>query len=157
MNKEELLALFLLSGFDLAEHSIFEIKNECGPEECYGPWWLVQTKYGLIKIGWRKRVINIEWSDTPYRAGETKFWDGRPVDSTYNDLKFTMNEVTQGPTHVHAWGYPKAVEYLQHLKMQLRRTVVNKLEYRHLWDENDEQRYQEEQRIINKGELEDNS
>jgi hypothetical protein len=135
LNQDILKALFLLSGFDLG--SIFQIKNEYGPDECYGPWWLVQTKYGLIKIGWRKRVINIEWDDTPYRAGESKFWDDRPIDNEYGDYKFTKNNVTQGPTHVHAWGYAKAVEYLQHLRLQLQRTVVRKEQYKHMWDADD--------------------
>ena len=61
------------------------------------PWWLVRTTFGLMKIGWRKRVLNIDWSDTDIRAIVTK------------------DDVTKEPTMVHAWSELKAVEYLTRL------------------------------------------
>ena len=61
------------------------------------PWWLVRTSRGLIKIGWRKRVINIDWSDTNLR------------------VIVTPDDVTKSVVMVHAWSEEKAVEYLKAL------------------------------------------
>lgn len=62
------------------------------------PWYLVKTDFGLIKIGWRKRVINIDWSDTGIRH------------------VVTADEVTKNETMVHAWTKEKAIEYLKSLR-----------------------------------------
>lgn len=59
------------------------------------PAWLVKTRYGLMEIGWRKRVIQIDWRDTNLR---------RVV---------TADDVTKTDTCVHAWSVEKAVEYLR--------------------------------------------
>ena len=58
------------------------------------PWWLVKTHVGLILIGWRKRVIHIDWMDTTIRA------------------TVTQDDVTKSPSMVHAWTTLKALEYL---------------------------------------------
>lgn len=58
------------------------------------PWWLVKTPVGLIEIGWRKRVLNIDWEDTPIRC------------------VITQDDTTKSPTSVHAWTAEKAIEYL---------------------------------------------
>ena len=122
MNEEEMRALFLLAGFEIS--SVYELANEYWPVcEEYSetrrksPWWLVKTEYGLIKLGWRKRVIEIVWEDTPYRAGKSKLWDGRDIDI------LTEHEVTKGETYVHAWGYARAVEYLGTLHLRLRQVT----------------------------------
>jgi hypothetical protein len=65
------------------------------------PWWLIKTEFGLIMIGWRKRVINIDWSDTP----------GRPSGNT-----LTADDTTKDTTVIHAWSELKAIEYLTALK-----------------------------------------
>lgn len=116
MNEERMKALFLLTGFEIEKS--YELVNEYwGTDQPDSPWWLVKTEYGMIKIGWRKRVINIDWSDTEYKAGESKFWDGRDIDVITND------DVTKDPTHIHAWGYAKAVEYLTTLHLRLRQVA----------------------------------
>ena len=61
------------------------------------PAWLVKTSYGLIQIGWRKRVIAIEWSDTPIRT------------------IVTDDNVTKSDTMVHAWSEETALKYLKAL------------------------------------------
>lgn len=66
------------------------------------PWWLVKTEHGLIEIGPRKRVIEIDWSDT-----------GVQVSSITDD------NVTKGTLMVHAWSMSKAVEYLTTLHRAL--------------------------------------
>lgn len=61
------------------------------------PWFIVTTKIGRIKIGWRKRVINIDWSETL-----------APKTATL----FPSENVTKGEKSIHAWGYGKAREYI---------------------------------------------
>lgn len=83
-----------------------EIPNEYwGKDSGYGwssPWLLATTTKGVIKIGWRKRVINIDWSQSD-------------VTKTAEEL-FPNESVTKGsysnPRFIHAWGYDKAKEYL---------------------------------------------
>lgn len=83
--------------------SLSEIPNEyCKCSSC-GPWFAVHTLYGIIKIGWRKRVINIDWSGTG---------------ASFPDL-FQDEDVTHEPNLVHAWGYEKAGVYLARLKQAL--------------------------------------
>ena len=97
-SKEEFEKVFADAGFK----GIFmtPIPNEYYPgHEYYGPWWLVQTKWGDVKIGWRKRVINIDWS---------------AIEKSVTD--FPTEDVTKGPTFIHAWGYEKAIEYLTKLR-----------------------------------------
>lgn len=62
------------------------------------PWFHVWTKVGLIKIGWRKRVISIDWATSivTKRASEL----------------FPDEDVTKGDRDIHAYGYEKATAYL---------------------------------------------
>jgi len=86
-------ALFLLANIDVI--SVMSIDNEYSPSLIDTlPWWKVQTPSGTIKLGNRKRVINIDWTDT--------------------DVRFVVTEdhVTKSETHVHAWSVGKAVNYL---------------------------------------------
>lgn len=94
--------LFLLAGF--TEFVLEDIPNEYCPCEVCGPWFLLrQSGKGrrgkrVLKIGWRKRVINIDWSE----------YTSNP------DLlaKFDGEDVTKWETGIHAWGKEKAIEYL---------------------------------------------
>lgn len=61
------------------------------------PWFLVLTSLGLIKIGWRKRVLAIDWSATSLRT------------------IVTADDVTKELHLVHAWSDAKAVGYLRRL------------------------------------------
>lgn len=118
MTEEQARALFVLSGFEI--QSLYKLNNEyCPCDDClkFRPWWLAKTEFGLIKIGWRKRVINIDWSDTPYRSGQSKFWDDRDIPVLTND------DVTKWESGVHAWGYGKAVDYLGTLKLRLQQVA----------------------------------
>ena len=63
------------------------------------PWFIVETKWGPLKIGWRRSVISIEWHGSQINH------DG--------GVTFDDEEVTTGKTMVHAWGEDKAVEYLR--------------------------------------------
>lgn len=101
MNRKQVEGLAALAGIPF--RSIYETPNQYwqGKSDIRGPWWLIITNAGVIRIGWRKRVIEIDWSDV-----------GRHVDVT-ND------EVTKDGTLVHAWTYPKALEYLTTLWHEL--------------------------------------
>lgn len=86
--KQQMLAVFTLAEIEVLES--YNIENEYSGDS---PWLLASTKYGLIKIGWRKRVINIDWSNTK--------------------IKYLVeDEVTKDSDMAHAWSYNKAVEYL---------------------------------------------
>jgi phage FluMu protein Com len=65
-----------------------------GNKQYWHPWWLIKIEIGFICIGWRKRVIEISWTETPIRAIVTK-------DELTKDLDF-----------VHAYSVAKAVEYM---------------------------------------------
>lgn len=65
------------------------------------PWWFVKVESGWIEIGWRKRVMSINWEHTPAR------------------VVVTEDEVTKGDDHVHAYSEAKAIEYLTALSKHL--------------------------------------
>src|SRR6266478_5683517 len=99
MDKEKMKALFELAGVKVL--SFWELKNQYWPGDVNHfqirkefPWWLVLTPFGLIQVGWRKRVISIDWASTDVRT------------------ILTEDVVTKEETYVHAWGYFKAAEYL---------------------------------------------
>lgn len=106
MTEEMVRALFLVAGIDVL--NLWKIENKYWPEAYVeerraSPWWLVQTKWGMIEIGWRKRVISIDWKDTPLR-----------------EINLTLEDVTKTETMIHAWTYIKAVEYLNSLRNHLK-------------------------------------
>lgn len=61
-------------------------------------WLKVTTRKGIIIIGWRKRVINIDWSRSD-------------IKKTAYDL-FPDEDVTKDDYYIHAWGINKAKEYI---------------------------------------------
>jgi hypothetical protein len=97
MTEEQARALFLLAGFKVSR--FHRLENKYWPEAYIeerrkSPWWLAITEFGPIEIGWRKRVISINWEDTPAR------------------VILSEDDVTKEETLVHAWSYVKALEYL---------------------------------------------
>lgn len=104
MKTEEVQSLFTLAG--LPPISIKALVDGYGyspddprfferPPRCV--WHFVKTRLGWIEIGWRKRVLAIDWSETEIRKVVTK------------------DDVTKGEDHVHAWDIAKALEYLTEL------------------------------------------
>ena len=65
----------------------------------FGPWFIVETEWGALRIGSRKSVINIDWSGTQINHN--------------GDITFKEEDVTKGRTMIHAWGKDKAIEYLR--------------------------------------------
>lgn len=81
-----------------------EIPNEYWPKNyglSYYPWFIVTTSIGHIKIGCRKRVIVIDWTDTDVKQSA--------------DELFPDEDVTKINKSIHAWGYDKAREYIDKL------------------------------------------
>lgn len=62
------------------------------------PWYIVTTRVGHVTIGWRKRVINIDWSKSLIKTG--------------GDALFPNEDVTRGECYIHASSNDKAIEYL---------------------------------------------
>ncbi len=94
MEKRQLLALF-------PSPIYFEAipNGYCSDYCCKNkPWFIVTTHFGRIKIGWRKRVISIDWSDSK-------------ITKTAEEL-FPLEEVTKDGKLIHAYGYEKAKEYI---------------------------------------------
>lgn len=103
--RQEVEALFLTAG--LPVQKVWELPNGYWPEHpdyaemrAQTPWWLVQTAIGLVQVGWRKRVMDIDWSGTSIRTIVTE------------------DDVTKNEEHVHAWSNDKAVAYLITLRRQ---------------------------------------
>lgn len=88
--------VFAKAGFP--DVNLIAIPNEYfGNDPTMPPWYMAQVgEAPVVKIGWRKRVINIDW-------GASK-----------RDLQhlFTGEDVTKGSDHIHAWTTEKAAEYL---------------------------------------------
>lgn len=102
MNEAQVRALFLLAGFDVS--GVYETKNRYwGSDDVKGPWFLMKTQFGLVRIGWRKRVIEIEWPDLKVRK------------------IITEDDFTKNETLVHAYSYHKALEYLTELRREASR------------------------------------
>lgn len=80
-----------------------EIQNEYWVSSLLEPWYLCRTLAGTINIGWRKRVMSIDWSDTRLDL---------------SDL-FKSEDVTKGPHMIHAWGHDKAINYLTKVREAL--------------------------------------
>lgn len=81
------------------------IPNRYGSGEWAGPWFRVIDGFlaGLV-IGWRKRVINIDWSRCAFTV----------LPSIFEDVRASGDTV--GDTYVHAWDRNKAIDYLKRLR-----------------------------------------
>lgn len=95
LTEEEVNLMFQKAGIEI--FTKYKIQNEYWDMPGAHCWWLVKTKAGMIKVGWRKRVIEISWKDTDIKKIVTK------------------DDVTKNETLVHAWTFDKAIEYLKEL------------------------------------------
>lgn len=96
-----LIKLFTDAGFGTIH--VKTMDNQYSGDAWYydAPWIVATTTKGPITIGWRKRVINIDWSNSDIVA------DG--------EILFEDEKTTSGKQFVHAWDWDKAVEYLKRL------------------------------------------
>jgi hypothetical protein len=100
--KDILEEVVVAAGLDEASFFMGAIPNQyCHEKDCTscGPWYVVATPYGNLKLGWRKRVIHLDWIDTKF--------DGTEL--------FAGEDVTRGGEYIHAWGEAKLKEYLTKL------------------------------------------
>lgn len=65
------------------------------------PWFRVTSSIGHVVIGWRKRVMSIDWSTTTVKKSGEEL--------------FPEEKVTKLDHGIHAWGADVAVEYLKKL------------------------------------------
>lgn len=104
MTEEKLRAVMALA--DIRVLRLWRLPNayvgSSSPEYAIAnPDWLVKTPYGLIQVGRRKRVWDIDWSETGYRGA------------------ITEDDVTRDETSVHAYTEEKVLEYLKALRTHL--------------------------------------
>ena len=103
--EEKFRELFTSAGFK--DLRLSAIQNEyCACNEC-PPWFNVNTEFGTIKIGWRKRVVNIDWSSLIESLRKCGELPNRSISSLFED-----ESVTKGENSIHAWGYDNVTEYL---------------------------------------------
>lgn len=101
--KDRFKSLFVGAGFQITEE--YELMNMYWPRNpAYfqmiidNPWYLFKTQYGYIRVGWRKRVISLNWESTELRT------------------IITEDQTTKDPDMVHAWTYADLSKYLFALK-----------------------------------------
>lgn len=97
MTEQQVMAIFVLAGIPVQR--LAPIENQYWPkayaeERKVDPWWTVITPVGLVVIGWRKRVVSINWGATKAR------------------VIVTDDNVTKSDAYVHASSLLKASEYL---------------------------------------------
>ena len=99
--------VFADAGFKVSE--VEAIPNRyCSCDQC-APWFVVKTEFGPVTIGWRKRVINIDWDELIRDDVH-----GEQVLGLFKD-----EDVTKGTGGIHAWGWDKAKEYLSRVHKSL--------------------------------------
>lgn len=99
-SREQAESIMRLAGFEIRR--VWELANGYWPlapnyDDVRQPWWLFLTDVGLIQIGWRKRVLHIQWDACAFRGVVTE------------------DDVTKEDTYVHAYAVEKAVEYLREM------------------------------------------
>lgn len=99
----ELTEIFKVAGFDTIHVETID-SQYCSDACCYKyPWIIVTTKKGRIKLGWRKRVINLDWSESDI--------------TSMGEILFKGENTTVGEKYIHCRGKDKAVEYLKKLNL----------------------------------------
>jgi hypothetical protein len=101
MSEDEVRSTFTLAGIEVlnlwkTDNQYQGVSYRTNPD--IPPWWLVQTPVGMMILGWRSRVIEMDWENTPIRINQ--------------EHPLTKDDVTKTETYIHAYGLPKAVEYL---------------------------------------------
>jgi len=107
--KAKLNKLELMSYFGLNALYVEEISNGYCSRGCcaFYPWFVVTTPIGRIKIGWRKSVIHLEWTDSKIKADASEIFPHEEAWSGY--------ETTQYDKVIHAHNYDAAKNYIDRL------------------------------------------
>lgn len=85
------------------------VPNQYGSDRYNGPWFLASTHLGTFQVGWRKRVIDLDWS----RIEKVR-------DVVESAALFTDQNVTKSSTNIHCWGYDVLTTYLKQIEDTLR-------------------------------------
>jgi len=100
----ELTEIFKSAGFETIHVEIID-SGYCGESCCYKfPWIIATTPKGCIKLGWRKRVMNLDWSDSDLEINAEEM--------------FKDEKTTKGEKYIHCWSKEKAIEYLKKLNSE---------------------------------------
>lgn len=107
VERAEITALFPCPIF------VEEIPNGYCSRYCcaFKPWFVITTSVGRIKIGWRKSVIHLEWTDSIIK--------GAAKDIFPNEEAWPGYETTQYDKVIHAHGYEAAKKYIARLMVAL--------------------------------------
>lgn len=91
----------------------------CNQDCCkHIPWFKFHTSDGDIIIGWRKRVISIEWQED-FKPFDMAIFNGENVTKwceNFSHIPKSINHgmlTTTGKRGIHAWSREKAIEYLK--------------------------------------------
>ena len=91
----------------------------CNQDCCsHLPWFRFHTSDGDIIIGWRKRVISIEWQEN-FKPFDMDIFNGENVTKwceNFSHIPTSINHgmlTTTGKRGIHAWGREKAIKYLK--------------------------------------------
>lgn len=98
------------SVYNLDDLDFVVIPNEYSDWPGYIPWFLVKTPDGDIKIGWRKRVIQITWESNylPF----TESFESEDVTKVFNNIRL-----------IHAWSVEECIEYISKAKNSIAHAV----------------------------------
>jgi len=110
--EQEFRKIFEKAGFQDIRMSAI-LNQYCGCDHC-APWFNVNTEFGTITIGWRKRVINIDWSKVEEASQACGEFPKPNIISLFAD-----EDVTKGQAYIHAWGWEKAQDYLSRIHSHL--------------------------------------
>ena len=99
----------ILACFGVRPIFVEEIPNGYCSNGCcaFYPWFIVTAKIGRIKIGWRKSVIHLEWTDSALKKDAKEIFPKEEAWPGY--------ETTQYDKVIHAHSYEKAAEYIDRL------------------------------------------
>jgi hypothetical protein len=101
-SRQEMEEVFLKAGYPKV--NLISIPNGYCPCDVCPPWYTVQVgEITPFKIGWRKRVIQIDWETS--NKGLNHLFEGE--------------DVTKSSSYIHAWGAAKASEYLSKILPEL--------------------------------------
>lgn len=103
--ESRLRTLFTKAGFPPGQR-LRPIQNGYWKSDTAPPWFQMTTVAGEITIGWRKRVISIEWT------GRNADGIPRAADNLFDDL----GVITHEPGLVHAWSEENAIAYLRRIR-----------------------------------------
>jgi len=101
---------FLKAGFPPVKFGLR--RNEYwGQDDITGPWVDTYTDIGKIRVGWRKRVVEVKFSD------ETEIYIPEIIE----------DDVSKGDRLFHAWSIDKLAEYLKLCREHLLNKVKEKV------------------------------